>query len=447
MLFEALASHPLPAYNPTVARTINITEVAETTSVTSSARQRLCSLAVRLVSFLALAASAVIETGCARTAAPTPETAFRVAEQPHLSDDLAFSDLADAIELQRRFLNKKPERMMRFGPYQVSQGDYVQALDKLLPVLRSASSDADKLRYLAEHFEFLEIYGGDEWGQVLLTSYYEPIIDGSLKPTQRFSQPLYARPKDLLSVPLHPFGERFKDDNALRARVKGNEVIPYFSREEIDDKGALKGRHLEICFVDPIDAFFLQIQGSGTIRLHDGSLFHVTYADKNGHKYVPIGKFLKEKLAPKPVTMQRLIAALRAMPSPERSKLLNENPSYVFFQRSKQRAITSLGVSATPGRTVAADPKFAPKGALAFITFSKPVFSQGADRDAEPQRFTEAGRFVVDQDSGGAITGTGRMDLFWGRGDEARRSAGVMQDPAAHVWYLFPRYEAGPENY
>jgi len=439
MLFEALASHPLPAYNPTVARTINITEVAETTSVTRSARERRWNLAAQFLSFVALAASTAIGTGCARTVAPTPETAFRVADQPRLADDLAFSDLTDAIEHQRRFLNKKPDRLMRFGSKQIAQGEYVRALDKLLLELRSASTDTDKLRYISEHFEFLEIYGSADWGQVFLTSYYEPIIEGSLKPTSRFSQPLYARPTDLLSVPLRTFGERFQDENSLRARVKGNEIVPYFSREEIDSKGALRGRRLEICFVDPIDAFFLQIQGSGTIRLQENSLFHVTYADKNGHKYVPIGKFLKEKLAPEPVTMQRLVASLRAMPPSERTALLNENPSYVFFQRSKERAITSLGVSATPGRTIAADPKFAPKGALAFITFSKPVFLNDTDLNAEPQGFTEASRFVLDQDSGGAITGTGRIDLFWGRGDEARRSAGVMQDSAARVWYLFPR--------
>jgi membrane-bound lytic murein transglycosylase A len=239
-------------------------------------------------------------------------------------------------------------------------------------------------------------------------------------------------------VPLSLFSERFKDEKALKARVVGDRIVPYFSREEIDGKGALQGKELELLWADPIDVFFLQIQGSGTVVLPNGEERHIVYADKNGHRYEPVGKFLKNKIAPYKVTMQRVEAALRSMSPHERDQMLFLNPSYVFFSLSKQRAITALGVPATPGRTIAVDPRFAPKGALAFLTFQKPSFHSSQAQGDDPGEFKEASRFVLDQDSGGAITGTGRVDLFWGRGDEAKRYAGVMQNHA-RILYLIPR--------
>ena len=387
-------------------------------------------LAVVLLAVVVLACS-----GCSRATTPTPENAFRTSPPPLISDDLDLQSLADAIDSQRAVLNKKPLKMMRFGPYQISQGAYANALDQLAIKLRGNASTEEKLSFIETHFDFFEIYGGDSWGEVLLTSYFEPVIPGSLKRTPRFNQPLYGKPADLLSVPLSPFGSRFKDESALRGRVDGNRVVPYYSREEIDGKGALRARGLELCWVDPIDAFFLHIQGSGTVQVSTKTELHLTYADKNGLAYVPIGKFLKDTFAPQPVTMQRIVEKLQTMSPAQRNALLFKNPSYVFFQRSAQRAITSLGVPATPGRTIAADPTFAPKGALAFIAFSKPEFRASAD--SSPSSI-EVGRFVLDQDSGGAITGTGRIDLFWGRGDEAKRFAGVLQD-SANVWYLVPK--------
>jgi membrane-bound lytic murein transglycosylase A len=136
--------------------------------------------------------------------------------------------------------------------------------------------------------------------------------------------------------------------------------------------------------------------------------------------------------------MQRIESLLRSLPSDQRDAILFKNPSYVFFNKSAKRAITSLGVPATPGRTIATDAQFAPKGAVAFLQFSKPVFTEGTVKEDLDPHFVETSRFVVDQDTGGAITGTGRVDLFWGRGDEAKRSAGLIQHPARLV-YLAPK--------
>jgi membrane-bound lytic murein transglycosylase A len=380
----------------------------------------------------------VLISGCASKLATGPHNAFREVSPPALSDDLALSGLQEAIEAQAKILKSTSTVKMQIGPTEISRAEYALALEQLAQILCSAESHETKLQYLRDRFRFFEFAGGDEPGKVLLTSYFEPTLRGSPTPTARLSRALYRKPLDLLSIPLSSFSERFKDEKALKARVVGDRVVPYFSREEIDGKGALREKGLELVWVDPIDAFFLQIQGSGTVVLPNGEEQHIVYSDKNGHRYEAVGKFLKSKIAPNKVTMQRVEAALRSMSPQERDKILFMNPSYVFFLPSKERAITSLGVPATPGRTIAVDPRFAPKGALVFLTFQKPTFSSEQRYGEDPKTFEEASRFVLDQDSGGAITGTGRVDLFWGRGDEAKRHAGVMQNHA-RVLYLVPR--------
>lgn len=430
----ALASSPYAAYNLSVKPARHHSQAAATTFCRHHARTRPVAASAAKSLLLSLVVSLAV-SGCARSAQPTPQTAFRATQTPQLSDDLDLNDLIQGIEAQRSVLLRKPEKQMRFGPTTVTQGEYAKALDRLAVELRSPATTAQKLRYISEQFEFYEIYGSEDWGSILLTGYFEPVIPGSLRQTRAFSRPLYAKPIGLLTVPLAPFAARFKSEGSLKARAQGEQVVPYFSREEIDGKGALKSRGLELVWVDPIDAFFLQIQGSGTVELDHGKSLHLAYADKNGHAYVPIGKFLKERLAPKPVTMQAIVDTLRAMPPQEQDELMFKNPSYVFFRKSSQRAVTSLGVPATPGRTIAADSAFAPKGALAFIAFSNPL---GTSAGSALPSGEHAGRFVLDQDSGGAITGTGRADLFVGRGADAGNVAGKLQD-WARLWYLVPK--------
>jgi len=380
---------------------------------------------------------AVLIIGCHRPTNPPPEEAFREVSAPTLSDDLPLGTLADAINQQRQGLLAKSDRMMRFGQYSISARDYASALDGLAVVLASDRSDAEKFNWIKEHFRFLELYGGKDWGSVLLTGYFEPVISGSNSPTATRSQALYKRPDDLVEIDLPKFSERFSSERMLKGRLTSkNRVLPYFTRKEIDADGALKNRGLELCWVDPIDAFFLQIQGSGTIQLEGGETLHLVYADKNGQKYEPIGKFVKERLAPEKVTMQRLEHLLRTVDVTERDKLFYLNPSYVFFSPSQQRAITAMGAPATDGRTIASDPKYVPKGALAWLSFSKPMFDPSDD--FSPRSTQTTGRFVMDQDTGGAITGTDHIDLFCGRGEQAKREAGFMQEEA-RIMYLVPK--------
>jgi membrane-bound lytic murein transglycosylase A len=387
---------------------------------------------------LGVLCSALI-SGCARPRTVAPEAAFResaITSEP-LSDDLNFDGLVGAIQRQRKVLRASPSKIMKFGPWQISQGQYSDALDKLATILASSESTESKLNYVRDNFQFLEWYGGTSWSNILVTGYFEPIIPGSSKPTKEFSQPLYGRPQDLITVDLKQFSPRFKDEPSLRARVHETKVLPYYSRNEIDAKGALKNRGLELCWVNPVDAFFLQIQGSGTVRMPDGSEIHLTYAEKNGHRYEPIGKFLKERLAPAPVTMQKIEEVAHAMSSAERSDLFDKNPSYVFFQRSKERATTALGIPATPGRTIASDPKYAPRGSLAFINLITAIIPATTTSNSTPIPLAVS-RFVLNQDVGGAITGTDHIDLFWGRGDDAKKVAGVLQN-RARIIFLLPK--------
>lgn len=387
---------------------------------------------------LCLMAGALLFSGCARLPATGPHDAFVEVSAPPLSDDLQLAGLVDAVQAQSSALRASSDRIIEVGPTRISRGEYQASLERLSAVLQSSAPYQEKLDFIRDQFRFFELRGGNIEGEILLTSYFEPVIPGSSSPTSVYSRPLYGKPQELLTVSLAAFSEKYKEEKPLKARLNRDRVVPFFNREEIDGKGALRRRELELVWVDPVDAFFLQIQGSGTVVLPNAEELHLVYADKNGHRYEAVGKFLREKIAPRKVTMQRVEALLRSLPPYERDRIMFMNPSYVFFSLSHTRAVTSLGVPATPGRTIAADPRVAPKGALVFLQFEKPLFAPNQSPGEDPIAFEPSARFVLDQDSGGAITGTGRIDLFWGRGDDAKRHAGVMQN-RARALYLVPK--------
>jgi membrane-bound lytic murein transglycosylase A len=353
---------------------------------------------------------------------------------PQLTDDLGFEGLAQAIENQERALRARPNHSLTFGDRTIRSFDYADALRALLSTIRTSPSPQAVADYIPQHFDFYRTAGDETTRTLLLTSYFEPIIEGSPVPTARFSQALFRAPPELVSIDLKQFSERFAGERPVSGRLDRTKVVPFWTRAEIDGAGVLRGRKLEICWVDPIDAFFLHIQGSGTVRFSDGRELTLAFADKNGRKYVAIGKFLKDKLAK--VTLHTIERYLRSLSRDEQQQYMFLNESYVFFRQSTQRAVTSSGAPATAGRTIAADGRVFPKGALVFLEFQKPVFS--TPEATEPSTFVPTSRFVLDQDSGGAIVGPGRMDLFWGRGAEAKQAAGVMQGNAIG-YYLVPK--------
>ena len=271
----------------------------------------------------------------------------------------------------------------------------------------------------------------DQGGQAtgLITGYYEPLLRGSRRPTPRYRYPLYGVPDDLLVIDLAELYPELKGMR-LRGRLDGRRVVPYYDRGQIDEgRAPLRGK--ELAWVDdPIELFFLQVQGSGRVQLDDGSSMRVGYADQNGHPYRSIGRWLVERgeLPLEKASMQGIQAWARQNPA-RLAELLNHNASYVFFRElpaSLPAPIGALGVPLTPRRSVAIDARFVPLGAPVYIATTWPNTSKPLNR------------LMMAQDTGGAIRGAVRADFFWGFGTEAAREAGRMRQ-TLRMWVLLPK--------
>ena len=283
--------------------------------------------------------------------------------------------------------------------------------------------------FYEENFVPYQVFNPDGSTQGLITGYYEPKLYGNRVKTTRFRYPLYGVPDDLLTIDLSEVYPQLKDLR-LRGRLQGNRVTPYYNRGEIENgKALLRGR--ELFWVDnAVDLFFLQIQGSGRIELPDGSLVKVGYADQNGHPYTSIGRKLVEMGAftLEEASMQKI--KLWAEQNPAKlNSLLDQNSSYVFFRElpvGTLSAIGALGVPLTDEYSLAIDPRTIPLGAPVFLSTTFP-------NSAEPLN-----RLMLAQDTGGAIRGAVRGDLFWGYGEHAGEQAGRMKQ-IGQMWALFPK--------
>jgi membrane-bound lytic murein transglycosylase A len=271
---------------------------------------------------------------------------------------------------------------------------------------------------------------GDPEG--LFTGYYEPLLHGSRTRSDRYRVPLYIRPPDLVTVDLGAFREELKGQK-IAGRLEEGSLIPYPDRKAIES-GALAGRDLELVWVDdPIDAFFLQIQGSGRVRLEDGKEMRVGYAAQNGHPYFAIGRDLIERgaLTKETVSMQSIRRWLEEHPD-EADDVMARNASYVFFQELKgEGPLGAEGVALTPGRSLAVDLHHWPLGVPVWLDAEAPSPNPG-----EPDRPLR--RLLVAQDTGGAIRGVVRGDVFWGHDEDAAEIAGRMKH-RGRLWVLLPR--------
>ncbi len=391
---------------------------------------------------------------CARGPIRNFDQAMRpVKAWPELADDLEFASLLKGLEDNVQKLNENPEAVMKFGPREISAKIYADALQELINAGKEDPSRSLFFEVLRAKFEAYEVYGRREWGEVFMTSYFEPVIEGALKRKGRFKEPLYGVPRDLIEIDVASFMaarpnlwaadakvfEQRSSYAVLRGRVlkvegQSPRVTAYYTRAEIAEKG-LNGVAPILAWVDPIDAFFLEIQGSGVVRLEDGTELKVGYAAQNGHAYVAIGKFLLDRIPKEKMSIQAIEAHLRSVPEAKARDLMNKNPSYVFFKKLKDReGQTFFGTPLVEGRTIATDQAYFPKGALAFLEFEKPVFR--SESDVEPVAWEKTKRFVLDQDTGGAIRGPDRLDLYWGRGPQAKQSAGVMKNYGRLLYFV-----------
>jgi membrane-bound lytic murein transglycosylase A len=346
-------------------------------------------------------------------------------QQPALRDDLAFREAAASARRSLEYYNKlSPEAPFVLGPDRVTALDMIVTLQNFLLIVENESLSVEqKSENINKDFVFYRSVGSDGSGRVLFTGYYEPMLSCRAFQDETFRYPLYRRPDDIIEVDLTQFGNGFPR-NKLFGRLDNKKVVPYYSREEIDRKKVLAGKDLEILWCsDIVDIYMLQVQGSGKVDLGGGNILSVLYDGANGRPYKSIGKYLIESgaMAKDNMSMQAIREYLRSHPD-KLPDVLNQNQSYVFFRLDTGPSIGNIGVALTPGRSIATDNRFFPKGALGFIISQKPVIESGAIKAWEP--FT---RFVVNQDTGGAIKGPGRVDVFFGPGPEAELTAGNLQ--------------------
>ncbi|MBU1744451.1 MAG: MltA domain-containing protein [Proteobacteria bacterium] len=345
---------------------------------------------------------------------------------PLFTDDMDMESLDAAVDksLQyyRRAAGKGPVRM---DDTWVSVKDLQDSLITLREILRSGETAEVRQTRIQETFDVYQSTGSDGKNTILFTGYFEPIMKGALNKSREYRYPVYKAPDDAITVNLGKFRDRYNNEQLI-GRVKNGELVPYYSRSEIEDQAALSGRNLELAWVgDRIDLFFLHTQGSGKIELADGRLLQIGYAKSNGRPYRSVGRFLlnEGKVSPQEISYQAIKRYLREHPD-DLSEILGYNESFIFFRVVEQGPVGSIGEILTPGRSIATDAAVFPRGSLAFMRARKPVL----DREGNALSWIPFSRFVVSQDAGGVIKGAGRVDLFCGSGGEAEMLAGSLKE-------------------
>lgn len=294
-----------------------------------------------------------------------------------------------------------------------------------------AKSEKAIRTFFESFFVPYQVFNQDGTDTGLVTGYYEPLLRGARKRTGTYQIPLHRAPEDLLTIDLSSVYPELKSLR-LRGRIVGNKVVPYPTRGEMMQSSALTGKEL-VWVDDPIEAFFLQVQGSGRVQLADTKeTIRVAYADQNGHPYKSIGRYLVDKgeMTLDQASAQAIKAWFAANPA-RQQELLNANPSYVFFKEEKltdpgKGPKGALGVPLTPQRSIAVDPQFIPLGAPVFLATT------------HPGKESVLQRLMMAQDTGGAIRNPVRADFFWGFGADAGEKAGKMKQ-RGQIWTLLPK--------
>ena len=293
-------------------------------------------------------------------------------------------------------------------------------------------------RFFETAFDPYAVVAGDGADSGLITGYYEPILPGRRAHSQAYRVPVFGVPQDMIVVDLSAVHPDLKH-RRLRGRIAGRTLVPYYSRAEIERRNTQFEAPVLAWVADPVALFFLQIQGSGQIAFEDGTRLRLGYADQNGHPYRSLGRALVERgeLQLEDASMQGIQAWAAANPEKLRAAL-DVNPSYVFFRvlpeaPPRQGPIGALGVPLTAEASLAVDRRFIPLGAPVYLATTHPLSS------------TPLEQLMVAQDTGGAIRGAVRADLFWGTGPAAGTKAGRMRQQG-RLWLLWPRGVSLPQR-
>ncbi len=365
--------------------------------------------------------------GCAAVAPPPPRLTLApasFADLPGWREDAVAEALPAFVRSCAELQERGDGAVSAAMPLHSSAADWRAACAAAPQV----PADDHAARAFFERFFTAYLAGDNGASEGLFTGYYEPLLHGARRPGGAYTTPILKRPPDLVMVDLGRFRPAWRGER-IAGRVVDGTLVPYASRAEIE-RGAVDARQLAILWVDdPVAAFFLQVQGSGRVSLQDGSMVRLGYDGQNGQPYVAIGKLLIERgaLAPDAVSLASIHAWLAAHPK-DGAALMDENPSFVFFREMHgDGPIGSEGVVLTPGRSLAVDRDFVPLGA--------PVYLDAADSGGMLRRL------MVAQDTGGAIAGPVRGDVFWGFGPEAEARAGT-QRARGRYYLLWPKAAA-----
>jgi len=329
-----------------------------------------------------------------------------------------------ALEESKQYYSKKSiqESTFIYDDQNYTGKEMFKSLELFEKIAKESVDYGQFIKNISENFDIYETK--NEKGYALITGYYAPMLKGSPVKSEKYSVPLYPVPENLISVNLQKFSNSLPKKELI-GRLDGNELVPFYSREEIEN-GALKDTKPIMYVQNKIDAFFLELQGSGTIEDDDGHAYHIGYANRNGRAYNSIGNlFWKENLIDSDkINMQTMREYILKHPESE-SKILNTNESYVFF-RLKDRAeiIGNLGLPLTAKESVAMDSNLIPKASLVFIKLAIPYKKAPTDTAVPRSQRKEMEKFFLVQDTGGAIKGGGRVDIYFGEGDEAFFYAG-----------------------
>ena len=348
---------------------------------------------------------------------------------PEFTDDMNLASLKTAVETNLEYLRSQdPQKKIFLADRSYSLSTLTQSQEFFLKLLAGKPTSEELNQRIRENFDVFQATGTSGINlrrKMIVTGYFQPVLEGSLKKVEPFIYPLYSVPPDLVQ-------QKITHTEIKIGRMEGDKLVPYWTREEIENRHKAAGS--EIAWLrDPFDAFVLHVQGSGLIHLRDGSVRSIHYAAKNGHKYKSIGKYMvaSGRIRLEDASMKTIRQYLVVNPQ-EQDEILHYNPSFIFFSWSDTHgAIGNLGKELTAGRSVAVDQSCFPPGALGFLFSKKPAFPEEKNIQWQPLH-----RFVVVQDTGSAIRGSGRVDLFWGSGAEAEMQAGQMKEPGTLYFFI-----------
>lgn len=363
----------------------------------------------------------------------TPLVLIGAAAMPAFHDDLGGSELLHAIELHLKSLRTASlDQEVVFGQMKIPRRRVVKTLEKVKTLLKTKGIEGLQ-QEISRHFFVYQAAGQTRKGDVLFTGYYQPILEARLKPDKEFRYPLYKKPLDLQVLDLASIGPDYAGMK-IALRVDKGTIKPYFDREAIDTCASLTGKGLELAYLkDYLDRYLLHIQGSGLLKIEDGRMVKVGYAGCNYFPYLSLGKLLiNEGVIPAEAMSIQAIRQFYQRSPAEAVRYINRNRRYIFFDEITDEIKGAAGVELTPGRSIATDKSIFPGGGLAFIVCRKPsagTYGQAAEK-------ISLARFMVDQDAGSAIKGPGRVDVFWGTGEEAGKTAGNFMEKGELYYFL-----------